>query len=116
MVHVIQNKMQVIFTNIVKCDKLAKQLEEGDAYNYTIKEANSRKVMTTFDNTYFKLIYQDRSRMIWLHLKNHPEQIEDLKSGNISIVQFSDYTHQEFAPNLWKPYIERKMTIDKNKV
>ena len=73
-----QDKARDIFTTMVKCEILAKKLEEG-IYNYTVKEANSRKVMTTFDNAYFQLIYKDRLRMIWSHLKQHQEQIEQLK-------------------------------------
>lgn len=109
-----QDKALDIFTTIVKSDVLAKKLEKG-IYNYTVKEANSRKVMTTFDNAYFKLIYKDRLRMIWLHLKKHPEQIDQLKNNEISIEQFSDSTHQEFAPDLWAPFIQKKQMIDKNK-
>ena len=71
--------------------------------------------MVTFDNAYFQLIYKDRLRMIWSHLKQHQEQIEQLKKNEISIEQFSDSTHQEFAPDLWAPFIERKQQIDKNK-
>ena len=109
-----QDKGRAILTNTVNCEVLAKKLEKG-IYNYTVKEANSRKIMTSFDSDYFKLIYKDRLRMIWLHLKQHQEQIDQLKNNEISIKQFSDSTHQEFAPNLWKPFIERKQMIDKNK-
>ena len=113
-ISIMQDKAQNIFTNMVKCKILAKKLEEG-VYNYTVKEANSRKVMATFDNVYFRLIYTDRLRMIWLHLKKHNDQIELLKNNKISIEQFSDSTHQELEPTLWKPFIERKQMIDKNK-
>ena len=113
-ISIMQDTTKQIFINTVKCEKLAKQLEEG-IYNHTVKEATSRKVMISFDNAYFKLIYKDRVRMIWLHLKKHPEQIEKLKTQEISVEQFSDFTHQEFAPDLWAPYIKRKQFIDKNK-
>ena len=113
-ISIMQDKGRDILTTIVKCKILATKLEEG-IYNYTVKEANSRKVMATFDNAYFKLIYIDRLRMIWLHLKHHHEQIDQLKKNEISIEQFSDSTHQEFAPELWAPFIKRKQMIDKNK-
>lgn len=113
-ISIMQDKAREIFTNIVDCEILAKQLEEG-LYNHTVKEANSRKVMISFNNPYFQLIYKDRLRIIWLHLKNHDKQIELLKKKKISVEQFSDFTHQEFAPNLWAPFIKRKQEIDKNK-
>ena len=113
-ISIMQDNARNILTNIVKCEILAKKLEEG-IYNYTVKEAKSRKVMATFDNVYFRLIYKDRLQMFWLHLKKHQDQIELLKNDEISIEQFSDSTHQELEPELWKPFIERKQMIDKNK-
>lgn len=73
-----RDKALEIFTNIVGCKILAKQLEEG-IYNFTVKESTSRKVMISLDNAYFKLIYKDRARMIWLHLKTHKDEIDLLK-------------------------------------
>ena len=109
-----QEKAKELLFTIVKCELLTQKLEKG-IYDYTIKEAKSRKVMSTMDNPYCQLIYKDRLRMIWLHLKKHKDQIELLKNADISLEQFSDSTHQELDPDLWKPYIERKQLIDKNK-
>ena len=109
-----QDKATQILVNIVKSEILAEKLEKG-IYDYTMKEAKGRKVMATIENPYFQLIYKDRLKMIWLHLKKHKDQIELLKQNKISIEQFSDSTHQELHPDLWKPFIERKQMIDKNK-
>lgn len=111
---IMQDKAKEIFIKIVDSDSLAQSLEKG-VYDYTLKEAKGRNVMATLDNPYCQLIYKDRLRMIWLHLKKNPNQIDELKNNTISVVQFSDFTHQELAPELWKPFIERKQTIDKNK-
>ena len=111
---IMQDKAKEIFIKIVDSDSLAQSLEKG-VYDYTLKEAKGRNVMATLDNPYCQLIYKDRLRMIWLHLKKNPNQIDELKNHNISVEQFSDSTHQELAPELWKPFIEKKQMIDKNK-
>ena len=111
---IMQDKAKEIFSKIVDDNSLAQTLEKG-VYDYTMKEAKGRKVMSDLNNPYCQLIYKDRLRMIWLHLKKHPEQIDLLKTNEMSVAQFSDSTHQELAPELWKPFIERKQMIDKNK-
>lgn len=113
-ISIMQDKAKEIFVKIVNNNSLAESLEKG-IYDYTMKEAKGRKVMATLENPYCQLIYKGRLKMIWIHLKKHPEQIDKLKNNEISVEQFSDSTHQELAPDLWKPFIERKQMIDKNK-
>ncbi len=103
-----------IFNNIFKCKKLAEQLE-NEIYKYTMKQANSRKIMASFNNIYFQIIYKDRLQTIWLHLKKHSEEIEKLKNNNLSVKELANATHQELEPDLWEPFIKRKQMIDKNK-
>ena len=69
---IMQDKAKEIFIKIVDSDSLAQSLEKG-VYDYTLKEAKGRNVMATLDNPYCQLIYKDRLRMIWLHLKKHPK-------------------------------------------
>ena len=41
--------------------------------------------MNTLENPYCQLIYKGRLKMIWIHLKKHPDQIDKLKNNEISV-------------------------------
>ena len=69
---IMQDKAKEIVIKIVDDNSLSQSLEKG-VYDYTMKEAKGRKVMSDLNNPYCQLIYKDRLRMIWLHLKKHPE-------------------------------------------
>ncbi len=45
----------------------ASNMEKG-IYNWTVSEANSRKIMKKWSNKSFVLIYTDRFRSIWFNL------------------------------------------------
>ena len=64
---------------------------------------------------YFIVIYKNRARTIYNHLKKHPATVNDLIDKKIMIDNFSKYNHQELLPSLWKPLIDKKIAQDKNK-
>lgn len=113
-ISIMQDKARGLFYKLVKSEILADNLEKS-IYNFTVKEAKAKKVMININDHYFQLIYKQRLKMIWSHFIKHYEQIELIKTNNISIEQLSYSTHQELDPELWKPFIERKQNIDKNK-
>ena len=98
--------------DILKNDKNATNLEKG-IFNYTLKEAEQRKVIKKWDNKFFVQIYLDRVRSIVINLKDAIiEQIND-ETIKPHIVAFM--THQELSPEKWKDLIDAKTKRDKNK-
>jgi DNA-directed RNA polymerase subunit M/transcription elongation factor TFIIS len=104
--------------NIV--DKFRANLEEKQAiniekgiYNWTIREASSRKIVKKWDNRFFVLIYIDRLRTIWLNLTE--EIIVKIKNQELKAQEVAFMTHQELNANKWEDIIQRKMLRDKSK-
>ena len=107
-------------TNIVKKiaavfedEKLATNVEKS-IYNYTIKEANLRRIVKKWVNTHFLQLYIDRLRSIWTNLKNEDFSAK-IKSGEISPEDMVKITHHEMDPEHWKDLIDRKIQRDESK-
>jgi transcription elongation factor S-II len=94
-------------------DTLSTNLEIA-VYNYSIKEANSRKIIKKWDNPYFVQLYVDRLRSIYNNLKN-VELLEQIKSGELTVQNVAFMTHQELNPGRWSKLIEQKIKRDANK-
>jgi transcription elongation factor S-II len=101
------------FNVIIKDEIASINLEKG-VYNYTIKEANSRKIVKKWENPHFSQIYIDRLRSIYLNLKNE-SLLNQIKNKEISTQNLAFMTHQEIDPEHWKDYIERKIKRDSSK-
>ena len=98
----------------ILCDEvLSTNLEKG-IYNYSIKEANSKKIIKKWDNPYFSQLYLDRLRSVYVNLKN-AELLEQVKNKEITPQTLAFMTHQEMNPGQWKTLIEQKMKRDANK-
>ena len=93
-------------------EKNSSNLEKG-IYNFSLKEANSRKVVKKWDNKYFVQIYIDHFRSIYSNLK--PDIIDQVKDGSITPQSVAFMTHQELAPDKWGELIDAKSKRDKNK-
>ena len=52
---------------VLEDDKMSINLEKG-IFNYSIKEANNRKIIKKWENPYFAQIYIDRLRSIYINL------------------------------------------------
>ena len=87
----IVNKLNVKIDN----NKNSANLEKG-IFNYSLKEAEQRKVLKKWDNNRFVKIYLDRLRTIKVH-------------------KIAFMTHQEMSPERWSKLIEAKIKRDKNK-
>jgi transcription elongation factor S-II len=98
---------------IVEDETNATNLEKA-IYNYTIKEATSRKIIKKWDNPFFAQLYLDRLRTIYFNLKK-PELLEQIKNGEITPQTLAFMTHQEMDPAHWKEFIERKTRRDASK-
>ena len=93
-------------------EKSGKNLEIG-IYNYTIKEANSRRIIKKWDNPQFVQIYTDRVRSIYLNLST--DVISQVKNNTIKPHQVAFMTHQELRPDKWDKLIQEKIQRDKHK-
>lgn len=82
-------------------------------YNYSIKEADRRKIVKKWDNSKFVQIYLDHMKSILMNLnKNIIEQInnKEVKAQNVAFM-----THQELCPSKWSEAIAKKTIRDKVK-
>jgi transcription elongation factor S-II len=108
-----RNNIRAKISPILGEEKLSSNLEIA-IYNYSIKEANSRKIIKKWDNPYFVQLYVDRLRSIYMNLKN-AELLEQLKSGEITPQTVAFMTHQEMNNGRWSKLIEQKIKRDANK-
>lgn len=105
----IRNKL-----NTILCDeKTSINLEKG-VFNFAIKEASSRKIVKKWENKQFVQLYIDRMRSVYINLKNEI-LLHQLKTNEIPPQTFAFMTHQEFCPEHWKDYIDRKQKRDMSK-
>lgn len=103
------------------CEKIKMMLDsekdsinlEKAVYNYTLKEANNKKIIKKWDNPVFIQIYIDHLRSVYCNLK--PSIIEKIKNGELLSQQVPFMTHQELQPDKWSKLIEQKIKRDKNK-
>ena len=95
---------------ILEDDTKSINLEKG-IYNYTIKEAESKKIVKKWDNPHFAQIYIDRFRSIYLNLKN-AELLQQIKNNEIAVQSVAFMTHQEMKPEQWSTLIKQKIKRD----
>ena len=104
----IRNKIDEILKN----EKNSSNLEKG-IFNYSLKEAEQRKIVKKWDNKQFIQIYVDRLRSIMINLKG--EVLQQIIDGTIKPHVVAFMTHQELEPERWSVMIETKTKRDKNK-
>lgn len=104
----IRQKINEKFNN----EKASNNLEKG-IFNYTLKEAELRKVVKKWDNKFFVQIYLDRLKSILTNLND--KLIEDVNNDNLKPHLIAFMTHQELNHDKWAPLIEIKSKRDKNK-
>jgi transcription elongation factor S-II len=93
-------------------EKASLNLEKG-IFNYTLKEADQRKIVKKWDNKFFVQIYLNHLRSILNNLND--KWIEEINSGNIQPHKIAFMNHQELNHEIWKDLIETKSKRDKNK-
>jgi DNA-directed RNA polymerase subunit M/transcription elongation factor TFIIS len=105
----IKNKLNEIIQN----EKHSSNLEKG-IFNYSIKEAASRRIVKKWDNTYFVQIYVDRLWSIMSNLKNK-DILDLIQSGEVQAHTIAFMSHYEMRPEKWDKLIRSKSERDKNK-
>ena len=101
------------FTGIIGNNITAINLEKG-VFNYSLKEATSKKLIKKWENPAFVQVYLDRLRTIYINLKNE-DILAMLRSKELLPQTFAAMTHQEMNPNHWKLLIEQKIKRDATK-
>ena len=104
----VRQKLDAILQN----EKNSCNLEKG-IFNYSLKEAEYRKVVKKWDNKFFVQIYIDRLRSIITNLKG--EVLQHINDGTIKPHVVAFMTHQELSPDKWNEMIKAKIIRDKNK-
>lgn len=104
----IRKKLNEKFGN----EKHASNLEKG-IFNYTLKEAEQRKVVKKWDNKYFVLIYMSHLRSILNNLTDN--LISEVNNNSLEPHKIAFMTHQELDHDKWSRLIEAKSKRDKNK-
>ena len=102
------------FQILVEDENNSINLEKG-IFNFAIKEANTRKIIKKWENPLFTQLYIDRLRSVYINLKNNILLIQQIKNKEISPKILATMTHQEFNPEHWKDFIEKKMKRDASK-
>jgi len=93
-------------------EKHATNLEKG-IFNYSLKEAERRKVLKKWGNFYFIQIYLAHLKSILSNLS--PTIIENIRSGAVEPQQVAFMTHQELCPEKWCDLIDAKSKRDQQK-
>ncbi len=104
----IRQKLNEKFNN----EKHGINLEKG-IFNYTLKEADQRKIVKKWDNEFFIQIYLTHLRSILNNLND--KLIDDVNNGNILPHTIAFMTHQELDHGRWAQLIDAKSKRDKNK-
>ena len=64
-----RNNIRTKINEILKNEKNSTNLEKG-IFNYSLKEADTKKIVKKWDNKYFVQIYIDRLRSIYKNLND----------------------------------------------
>lgn len=103
------------------CNKLNEILNDENAslnlekgiYNYSLKEADRKKIVKKWDNKFFVEIYTSHLRSILNNLNEN--WINEIREGNIQSHKLAFMTHQELNHEQWDELIKIKSLRDKNK-
>ena len=88
----ISNKLNAI----IEDDTLCVNVERG-VFNYSLKEASSKKIIKKWENPRFVQIYLDRLRSIYINLKD-TSFLNRIKNGEVTPLNIASMTHQEMNP------------------
>jgi transcription elongation factor S-II len=106
-----RGNIRIKLFDILKSEQKSTNLEIG-IYNYSLNEADQRKVVKKWDNYHFVQLYIDRLRSIYLNLSNS-ELVGNILNGYLNVKTLAFMTHQEINPKKWDELIKKK--IERNK-
>lgn len=109
---IFRNSIRNKINEKLKNDNASLNLERG-IFNYSLKEAELKKVIKKWDEKKFVLIYLTHLRSILNNLNE--DLIEQINNGSIKPHTIAFMTHQELNHDKWAELIALKSTRDKNK-
>lgn len=118
MLRTIQNSENFRYNVIKKINTKLKNenasinLEKG-IFNYSLKEADNRKIVKKWDNKFFVQLYLDHLKSIINNLDD--KWVQAINNGEIQPHKLAFMTHQELNHEKWEYLIEQKSKRDKNK-
>lgn len=101
------------FNNIIDDEILSINIEKG-VFNYSLKEASSKRIIKKWENPRFIQLYLDRLRSIYINLKNQ-EFLNQIKNNLITPQSIAFMTHQEINHSRWRVLLQQKTIRDANK-
>jgi transcription elongation factor S-II len=107
-----RSNIRIKLNEKIKNEKHSLNLEKG-IFNYSLKEADQKKIVKKWDNKYFVQIYIDRLRSIFINLTD--AILKSITDETIKPHVIAFMTHQELIPDKWSELIEIKSKRDKNK-
>ena len=87
-------------------DTISKNVEIS-IFNSCIKKAKQEKVIRKWNNEMFVLMYLNKCKVIFCHLKL-PEIIEKLKSDKLFVYNIAFKNHMDLLPEKWELKIKEK--------
>jgi len=101
--------------SIINNNNYAKNIECG-IYNYTIKDATTKKIVKKWNNVFFVEIYLSRVRSIINNIKQKKSYFINLiENKKIKPHEIAFMTHYEMCPDKWDELIKEKKERDKSK-
>jgi len=98
---------------IVEDEVLSINIERG-VFNYSLKEASTKRIIKKWENPRFVQIYLDRLRTLYINLKNS-DFLNQVKNSEVPPQSIAFMTHQEMNASHWRVLLEQKMMRDANK-
>ena len=112
-----RNNIRAKLNKIIKRKNISLNLEKG-VYNYTIHASKEKKIVRSWSNSAFIMIYLDKLKSIMLNLNSkssvkNTTLLKCLKKGDFKPHELAFMSHQELFPEKWKYLIDAKIKRDK---
>jgi transcription elongation factor S-II len=106
-----RNKVRSQLLKYIENENKSKNIEIG-IYNYSIQEADSKKIIKKWDNIYFTELYISKLRTILNNLT--PELIDKINKNEILPHTIAFMSHQELQPDKWSELLDMKRKLDES--
>ena len=108
-----------IFKKFIKSENIRTNIEIG-VYNWTIKEARKKRIVTKWNNELFVRLYVDHFRSIYFNINkssylNNSDLLNKINKRQIKACNVAFMTPQELFPEKWSKLVEEKIKRDKSK-
>ena len=104
----LRRKMKVQLNHIIQEERKSDNVEIG-VYNYTIRQACTKKIIRKWTNPLFVEIYLNKMRTLLFNITH--ELVHSLPQAHLCAFM----THQELNEHRWSDLIERKKIVDANR-